>query len=67
MGCFEEHGRAVVEDPDGSVTSSISVSRRPAGSRQHPHPTLWATRLVDVAQGRHVDIMEGRDAAILRR
>jgi transposase len=67
MGCVTEHGTPLVDDPDRIAdVADLGVDETSWLAATAEHATLWATGLVDTARGRLIDVIEGRDAKILR-
>jgi transposase len=68
MGAVREHGVPLVEDPErtGKV-KDLGIDETAWLAATSTHRTLWATGLVDTRAGQLVDVIEGRDAAKLRR
>jgi hypothetical protein len=68
MAAVREYGTPLVEDPErtGDVTD-CGIDETAWLAATPTHPTLWAIGLVDTRVGQLVDVIEGRDAAKLRR
>jgi transposase len=68
MGAVREHGEPLVEDPDRIAdVADLGIDETSWLAATPEHPSLWATGLVDTAQGVLLDVIRGRSAAELRR
>ncbi len=68
MGAVREHGRPLVDDPGRiAMVEDLGIDETCYLAATPEHPTLWATGIVDTDRGILVDVIEGRNAAELRR
>jgi transposase len=68
MEAVREHGQPLVEDPERIChVRDLGIDETSYLAATPEHPTLWATGLVDTDRGMLVDVIEGRNAAELRR
>ena len=67
MGAVVEHGTPLVDDPArvGDVVA-LGVDETSWLAATPDHPTLFATGLVDIRRAQLVDVIDGRDAGVLR-
>ena len=67
MGAVVEHGTPLIDDPARACdVVALGVDETSWLAATPDHPTLFATGLVDIRRAQLVDVIEGRDAGVLR-
>lgn len=68
MTAVREHGEPLVDDPARIAdVADLGIDETCWLAATAEHPSLWATGLVDTADGVLLDVIRGRDAGELRR